>query len=285
MKFAYYPGCSLETSGKEYDLSTRAVSKHLGIELTEVPDWSCCGATAGHSTSHLLALALPARNLALAEETGLDVTAPCAACYQRLALACHELNQNPQLREKVNEITGRPFHGKIKVISILEVISSVGLEQIRAQVVKPLKGLKIAAYYGCLLVRPRAIQIDDPENPQIIEQIMQAAGADTVDWPHKTECCGASLAVSNEEVAIPMVSRILKAAAFSGANCLVCACPLCHFNLDMRQLKVNRLRGTNYHLPVFYFTQLLGVAMGLNPQDLSLHTHFVDTGQVLKLVG
>ncbi|WP_027357005.1 CoB--CoM heterodisulfide reductase iron-sulfur subunit B family protein [Desulfofundulus thermocisternus] len=285
MKLAYYPGCSLEASGKEYDLSTRAVCKHLGIELIEIPDWSCCGATAGHSTSHLLSLALPARNLALAEEMGLDVTAPCASCYQRLALTCYELKQNPRLQKEINEITGRSFQGKIKVVSILEAINYIGLEGIQNQVVKPLKGLKIAAYYGCLLVRPRNIQIDDPENPQIIEKIMQASGAEPVEWPHKTECCGASLAISNEDIATTMVSRILKAASLSGAHCLVCACPLCHFNLDMRQLKVNRLQGTNYQLPVFYFTQLLGIALGLNPNDLSLHTHFVDTTHVLKMVG
>ncbi|MBE3589045.1 MAG: CoB--CoM heterodisulfide reductase iron-sulfur subunit B family protein [Thermoanaerobacteraceae bacterium] len=285
MKFAYYPGCSLDSSAREFDLSTRAVSKHLGIEYVEVPDWSCCGASPGHSTSQLLALSLAARNLALAESTGLDVTAPCAACYHRLALACHELTGNQELREEVNQITGRPFNATIKVRSILEVITSVGLEEIAARVVRPLTELKIAAYYGCLLVRPRSIQVDDPENPQIIEKIMAAIGAQTVHWSHKTECCGASLAVSNEEVAIPMVFRILKAASLAGANCLVSACPLCHFNLDMRQGKVNQTLGTDFHLPVFYFTQLLGVAMGLDSRDLSLNTHFVDTAQVLKLVG
>jgi len=284
LQLAYYPGCCWETSAREYDRSTRRVGKHLGIDLIDIPDWTCCGSSAGHSTSHLLATSLAARNLALAEEMGLDVVASCASCYQRLALARHELVTNEQLREQVNQITGRPFHGRIQVKSILEVIAALETAEISERVTKPLQGLKVAAYYGCLLVRPRPVQVDDPEDPQLIEKIMLAAGAETVDWSHKTECCGASLAMSNDQLALPMVASILRAAELSGANCIVCACPLCHFNLDRRQSQVNRSRGTDYHLPVFYFTQLLGVAMGLDPRALGVFDHFVDTSGILSLV-
>lgn len=284
MRLAYYPGCTWETSAREYDRSTRRVAEHLGIEFTDIPDWSCCGSSAGHSTSRLLATALAARNLALAEEMGLDLVAPCASCYQRLAMACYEMTVDEKLREQVNQITGRPFQGHIRVKSILEVIAALETEQINARVIKPLQGLKIAAYYGCLLVRPRPVQVDDPENPLLIEKIMAATGVEAVDWSHKTECCGASLAMSNGQLALPMVAAILKAAELSGADCIVCACPLCHFNLDRRQSQVNRVRGTAYQLPVFYFTQLLGVALGLPPREMGVFNHFVDTRRILELV-
>lgn len=285
MKYAYYPGCCYHTSAREYELSTRVVSKNLGLELIEIPDWSCCGSTAAHGKSHLLSIALPERNLALAEEMGLDVASPCAACYQRLAGANKQLVEDKNLREKVNQITGRVYGGTVNVKSMVEAIDSIEPGDIRTQVVAPLKGLKVAAYYGCFLVRPPWVtNYDDPENPTSLDRLMRLAGAETMDWSHKTECCGASLSVSNEGIVLKLVSRILKAAVESGANCLVTACPLCHFNLDLRQEKCNKQLGTRFSLPVFYFTQLLGVAMGLNHRDLCLNTHFVDTQKVLRLI-
>lgn len=284
MKYSYFPGCCYHGSAKEYDKSTRTVCSKMGIELVEVPDWSCCGATAGHSTDDLLAVALAARNLALAEETGLDVTAPCAACYQRLACGCHEMNSNPLLRDKVNKITGRAFNGTIKVKNILDVFIDNGLEAVTERVVKSLSGVKAAAYYGCLMVRPAQVKADDSENPVKIDRILQAAGAETVDWDFKTECCGASLAVSNQDIVIKLTYNIIKSAVESGANCIVTACPLCHFNLDIRQDKINRALGTSFNIPVFYFTQLMGLAMGINAGMLNLNTHFVDTSTLLKAI-
>lgn len=281
MKYSYFPGCCHHTSASEYDKSSRAVCRELGIEFVEVPDWSCCGSTAAHSTSKLLALALSARNLALAESTGHDVTAACAACYQRLALAHHELMGDRKLAQKVDRITGKEYLGKIKVKSILEVISEVGLDAIGARTVRPLNGLKAACYYGCLMVRPSAIAADDAENPVKIDNIISSLGGETVEWGHKTECCGASLAVSNEDIVMRLVDSILKDAVKSGANCIVTACPLCHFNLDARQSKINKKMKTSYRLPVFYFTQLMGVAMGLDNEELSTDTHFVGTAGLL----
>lgn len=286
MKYAYFPGCCYHTSAKEYELSTRVVARNLGLNLMEIPDWSCCGSTAAHSKNHLLSLALPARNLALAEEMGLDVTAPCAACFQRLAAANVKMADDQALREKINQITGKDYHGTVKVKSMVEVMNSLDPGDIRDQVALPLKGLKVAAYYGCFLVRPPWVtRYDDPENPTSLDRLMRLAGAESVEWPHKTECCGASLSISSEEIVLRLVNKILLAAQKSGANCLVTACPLCHFNLDLRQQKCNKQLGTQYNLPVFYFTQLLGVAMGLDHKALCLDTHFMDTAKILKQVG
>lgn len=286
MKYAYYPGCSSHSSGKEYEASTRLVAKNLGLELVDIPDWSCCGATAAHGKSHLLNIALPARNLALAEEMGLDVVTPCAACYQQLANAHKEVREDAKLREKVNQVVGKNYKASIKAKSILEVIGSLDPDYIKAQVVKPLKGLVVAAYYGCLLVRPPSVTgFDDPENPVFIDRLMQLAGAEIVDWPHKTECCGGALQVSNLEVVARMLDKIFREAVKSGANCFVVACPLCHFNLDACQQSCNKILGTSYEIPVFYFTQLLGLAMGLNQKELQFDSHFTGTQKALKLVG
>lgn len=286
MRYAYFPGCTSHSTSKEFEASTRAVAKKLGMELVEIPDWSCCGATAAHGKSHLLNIALPARNLAIAEEMGLDVTTGCAACYQQLANANISMIENNEIREKVNKVTGKPYKGTLKVKSIVEAIGIIDPELIKTQIVKPLNGLKIAAYYGCLLVRPPKITgFDDPENPMFLDNIMRLAGAETLDWAHKTECCGASLPNTNLGVAVRLINKILKAAVESGANCVVVACPFCHLNLDWHQKNVNKQLGTTYDMPVFYFTQLLGLALGLNQQDLQFNTHFTDTQKVISLVG
>ncbi|WP_347489165.1 CoB--CoM heterodisulfide reductase iron-sulfur subunit B family protein [Desulfoscipio sp. XC116] len=285
MKYAYFPGCSEHSSGKEYDLSSRALCRALDVELVEIPDWSCCGSTPGHSTSHLLGVALAARNLAIIEGMGLDCTTPCAACYQRLAMANVEMQTNPELCEKVNWATGKPYHGGIRVKSMLEVICELDPALIAAKTVRSLRNLKVAVYYGCLMVRPKEIQVDDPENPMLMDDLLQVVGARTVNWNSKTECCGASLAISNEDVVLKLTQKIFADAAQAGADCIAAACPLCHFNLDMRQKKVNQVFGTDYRLPVLYFTQLVGLAVGLKPSALGFNTHFVDTKQVLKLVG
>ncbi|WP_027363903.1 CoB--CoM heterodisulfide reductase iron-sulfur subunit B family protein [Desulfotruncus alcoholivorax] len=285
MRYAYFPGCCDHTSGREYDISTRALCHALDVELVEIPGWSCCGSTPGHSTSHLLGIALAARNLALVAEMGLDCTASCAACYQRLAMANVEMQNDPRLCEKINWITGKTYHGGVKVKSIVEIIAELNPEQIISRLVKPLENLKIAVYYGCLMVRPKAVQVDDPENPLVMDHLLEAVGAKTVDWGSKTECCGASLAISNDDVVLKLTSKILADAARAGADCIATGCPLCHFNLDMRQKKINQVFGTDYQLPVFYFTQLIGLAIGLTPDNLSFNTHFIDTSKVLELVG
>jgi len=283
MQYSYYPGCCYHTSAKEYDISSRVVCETLDIRLKEVPDWSCCGSTAAHSTSQLLATSLAARNLSLAEIEGKDVVASCAACYQRLAIADHHLKTNQGLLEEVNSIIDRPYGGTIKVRSMLDVIYSEKAT-VAEGIQKPLRGFNVAAYYGCLLVRPSSVRVDDSESPQMMDELVRTAGAGAVEWGFKTECCGASLAISNEDIVLDLVLKILEAARDAGANCIVTACPLCHFNLDLRQEKLNKARGTNFDLPVFYFTQLIGLSLGIDPKRLSMGTHFVDPNRLLQTI-
>lgn len=284
MRIGYYPGCSLQSTAKEYDRAARLVARHLGIQLVDLPDWNCCGATAAHSTDHFLAVALPARNLIIAEEMGIDITVPCAACYQRLRIAHQELTRDAALNEKLAKLIGRSYKGSVRIYSLMETITGVGLEQLAAQVVRPLKDLRVGCYYGCLLVRPSGIGCDDPENPQLMDRLLEVTKAEMLDWGYKNECCGASLIIGERGVALRLIRNILRNAVDAGATALACACPVCQSNLDSRQAQVNKEFGTNFSMPIFYFPQLLGLAMGLNPRDLGLETHFVNPQRLLKTV-
>lgn len=285
MKVAYYPGCSLQSIAQEYDLSTRAVGKALGIDLIEIPDWNCCGASAAHASSEYLGTALSSRNLHLAEKMGLNVTSPCAACYQSLAYANWKMTGDKVLREKINQAVGQPYNGGVKVLSIIDVFAEAGTEALREKVVQKLEGLKVAVYYGCLLVRPpKVVSIDDSENPQVLDNLIRATGAEPLDWSHKVECCGGSLAVTNEEVCLKMVKDILTGATRAGAVCIINACPQCHFNLDVSQKKINKVYNTNFNIPILYFTQLIGLAMGIRPGQLKMEDHFTDTEPVASML-
>lgn len=286
MKYAYYPGCALHGTAAEYDKSTKAVCETLGIELEEIPDWNCCGASSAHSTDHLLGLAIPARNLALAEKQGLNVTAPCAACYQRLKFAEYEIKNNPKNKEILAKAVEMDLNGNVEVLSTLEAIGAAGLEAIAAKVKKPLQGLKVASYYGCYLVKPPKIcHVDDPENPQLMDDIIQAIGGEKVDWPYKTECCGGSLVFTNTDLCLKLGKDIIDYAMEAGADCIVTACPLCQPNLDMRQGQINKKYGTEINIPIFYFTELMGLAFGYKVSDLGLGKHFVDVEPALKIAG
>ncbi|MGO0122051.1 CoB--CoM heterodisulfide reductase iron-sulfur subunit B family protein [Desulfothermobacter acidiphilus] len=285
MKFAYYPGCSLKGTAREYDRSTRLVARHLGMELIEIPDWNCCGATAAHSTDPFLALALPARVLALAEDMGLDILSPCAACYQRLRAASEELKRDPELKRRVEGVLGRNFAGRVQVFSWLEALAQLGEEALAVQMVRPLKGMQVACYYGCLLVRPTLTGCDDAEQPQLMEKLLLPTRVETLEWGGKNECCGASLIFGAREVALNLIKNVLHSASQARAHALVTACPLCHANLDLRQQEVNQRFDTNFALPVFYLSQLLGIGMGLNPRDLGLGSHYVDPRRALRMVG
>ena len=277
MKLAYYPGCSLQSTAVEYDLSSRAVCRALDLELVELPDWSCCGATSAHSTNHLLSLALPARNLKLAQEAGLDIVAPCSACYNRLKTCDWTLRHDAAEREKTEAASGFSFTGESAVLSLLEaVVTKAGLPRIKAAVQKPLSGLKLVAYYGCLLVRPLEVcTFDDPENPVALDKVMAALGADVLDWSYKTDCCGASLSLSRADAVTGMVGDILAGAVEAGASAVVTSCPLCHSNLEMRRRE---------HLgpPVFFFTELMALAFQLPDSSEWFKKHLVDPFPLLK---
>jgi len=281
MKYAYYPGCSLHATATEFDTSTKAVCGKLGVELQEIPDWNCCGASSAHNTSHFLASAIPGRNLILAEKLGLDVASPCAACYQRLKVADHQMKQDEKLRHKMAEITGHTYEGKSQVKNVVDVIvDNFDFNK----VTKSLNKLKVVCYYGCLMVRPGKLTgIDNPENPQAMDQLLEKLGAEVIQWPYKVECCGGSIPLYDADVAIKLVWDILRVARDSGAQAIVTACPLCMSNLDMRQAAVEKKYGEKFNLPVLYFTELVGLALGVPPQGLGLtDKHFVEPMDCLR---
>jgi heterodisulfide reductase subunit B len=286
MKYAYYPGCSLHSTGKDYDISAQAVCKALGIELHEIPDWTCCGASSGHSTSKLLSVALPVQDLLTAQEMGLDTAVCCAACYNRLRIANVTMmphSRADDLVSAVDEVIGRPYRGEVGVKHLLEIVTKeYGLDALQEKVQVKLEGLKAAAYYGCLLVRPpEAVAFDDPENPRSMDELIEALGAQAVNWPYKTECCGAGLSLTRTDIVLKLCRDIYQMAIENGAECLVVACPLCQSNLDMRQAQVNRRYGTDYDLPVLYFNQLIGIALGLESKELGLGMGLVSSKELL----
>jgi len=279
--YAYYPGCSLHGTSREFDESLRAVAAELDIGLTEVTDWSCCGASSGHTTDHLLGVALPARNLAKAEAQGFDtVLAPCAACYNRLSAARLAVATEDGLAERIPDILGLAFTNSVEVHNAVQLLrdAAATIEEKAAVTLapNPLKGVKLAAYYGCLLVRPYEVcGYDDPEQPTSMDDVINACGADDVDWDMKVECCGGSFAVSRTSSVLRMGRAIIENARSHGAEAIVVACPLCHSNLDLRQ-KAAVERGAE-PIPILFVTQIVGLAVGLDPVDLGLSRHFVNT--------
>ena len=282
LEYSYYPGCSLESTSREYDMSMRTLAKLLDVDLIELDDWNCCGASSGHYTNTELSLALPARNLAIAEKDGRDLAIACAACFLRLKQSNHELLANGELRKEVEQALGMPFKGTVKVRHLLDIFANdVGVEEIEKRVKKPLKGLKLAAYYGCYLIRPPKIsQLDDPENPTIMERILEAAGAETVDWTHKVECCGGNLMLSRTDMVVKLSTNVCDAAVKAGADAIVTACPLCQVNLDTRQAGAETI-------PVIQFSELLGLALGTEQKEVHswFKKHIVDPSPVLKSAG
>jgi heterodisulfide reductase subunit B len=276
--YAYYPGCSLNGLGKQYDESLRAVFSYLGLGLEEIPDWNCCGATSYMSVSEDKAVALAARNLALAEQMDAEIVAPCAACYLVLTKAQHKMSEYPALAAKVRhglQMAGLTYDGHVAVRHPLDIlVNDVGLDAIKARVVHPLKGYRIAPYYGCQVVRPYGA-FDDPLRPQTLDKLMAAVGAEVVDYPLKAHCCGGSLMGTMEDIGVRLNFLLLKEAKARSANVLTTVCPLCQYNLEAYQDKMHRTFHENVQLPVAYFTQLLGLAFGLQPRALGLQRNFV----------
>ena len=281
MKVGYFPGCSLHATAKELDLSLRAVAASLGVELEEIRDWSCCGASSAHATNHLLSIALSARNLALAEAQGLSrVMAPCAACFSRLATARHEMAHDRGLAETVRPMLGRPFENAVEVQNVVALLQGLAGE-IKARAT-PLAGLKVACYYGCLLVRPPEIaQFDDPEDPTSMERVVAATGATAVRWSRRLDCCGAGFSISRVGSVVRLGRAILEDAKAAGAQAVVVACPMCHSNLDLRQAAMEA-RGASLGLPILFLTQLVGLALKVPRESLGLERHFVSAAGVLE---
>jgi heterodisulfide reductase subunit B len=271
-RLGYYPGCSQSSTAAEYDISTRACCAALGIELADVPDWTCCGSTPAHTVDHHLAGALAARNLLQAEAAGFDrVTTPCPSCLAALKTATTHL-ADPVYKAEVERLLDRPAPGPVDCQSVLQVLyEQAGAEGVKARVKRPLAGLRVATYYGCIMNRPPGLMaFDDPENPVAMDVLLTACGATIVDYPFKTECCGAAFGMPRLGTMQRLSARLLDMAAQAGADCIAVACPLCQMNLDLRRSQVNAAAHTRHAMPVPFYTQLLGLAFGLPDTSLGL---------------
>jgi heterodisulfide reductase subunit B len=282
MKYVYYPGCSLKGSGRAYEESMLSVFKALAIPVEELNDWNCCGATAYMSISELKAFALSARNFALAEKqfngsSEGNLVVPCAACYLGLNKTQHYLGEHPEIKEKVDEAleqAGLHYSSHVRIRHPLDVLlNDIGLERIKSNTKRPLTGLRVACYYGCQIVRPYA-EFDNQHEPQSMDKILTALGAEVIDWPLKTRCCGGSLTGTIQEVGLRLSYLLLKDAKKRGCHVVATACPLCQFNLECYQTEMAKSYGEAINTPVAYFTQLMGVGLGLSPKSLGLNRLF-----------
>ncbi|MGD8813593.1 MAG: CoB--CoM heterodisulfide reductase iron-sulfur subunit B family protein [Anaerolineales bacterium] len=293
MRYGYYPGCSLSGLARPYDLSTKAIAEPLGIELEEIHDWNCCGATEYFAINKMAAYALVSRNLANAanQESFTDLVAPCSACYVNLRKTDFNMGKYPELAKKVNQaleagdLSYDP--GTLKVRHLIDiVVNDIGYEAIREKVKQPLQGLRIAPYYGCLIVRPELGEpLDDPEYPMTLDRLMEALGAQVVDFPLKAHCCGGHMTQISADTAYELIRRLLHNAAEYDADAIVTLCPICQLNLDAYQSNVNRHFGTDFNIPILFFTQMIGLAMGIQPKALGIGKEFVSAAAMVRKIG
>lgn len=277
---AYYPGCSLHSTAAEYDHTVRAVAEQLELDLIEPPGWVCCGSSPAHSSDHTLATVLPMRTLATVEQMGLDtVTAPCSACFARMKAAAYTVAHDPVMAQEVESEIGYSYRGTVEVQHLVDtLVDRAGLPKIEAAVQQPLKGLKVACYYGCLVTRPpQMTQAEHPEYPTKMDDVLRALGAEPVDWSYKTDCCGGALSLTQTPLALELTAKILRNAHDCGAEAVAAVCPLCHVNLDARQSQMK----LDFKIPVLYLTQLMALAFGLGEKKAALNKNLIDPRPVL----
>jgi len=277
VEVSYFPGCSLHGMAGEYHESIQAVCKSVGIDLEELADWSCCGASSAHFLDDELAVRLSARNLTIAEREGRELLVPCSACFQRLKHA------DKELRKDAARWGNEPYRGKAEIYHVNEFFDRPEwVEPVKENVTRPLKGLAGVAYYGCLSQRPAKVtDASSPENPTSMDRLMRAIGMEVRPWSYKTDCCGASLPLTRPDVVRKLCGDLFEAAAEAGAECLVTACPMCHSNLDTQQAEIEAERGKSYNLPVFYLTELMALAFGDGRASRWWKRHFVDPTPLL----
>jgi len=287
--YTYFPGCSSSDGGaKAYNWSALAVARALDVELIELEDWNCCGSTPYTSVDELASFCTSARNLALAEKRGLDLVTPCSACYVILSRTNSSLGEHPELRAKVDEALaagGLEYHGTVRVRHLLDVFANdIGYDEIASKVKRDLQGLKVAPYYGCQIVRPGP-SFDHPEFPQSLDRLIESLGAEATPFPLKARCCGGSLIISEEDVALELIDKLLESASDNGAECIVTVCPLCQTNLDLYQGRVNKKFKRSFNIPILFFTQLMGVAFGIEDKVLGLEKCIVSAEKTLAKHG
>jgi heterodisulfide reductase subunit B len=290
MKISYYPGCTLKNHAKNFEDSTICALNSIGVEVEELSRWNCCGTVFSLTTDDLIHHVAPIRNLIRVKEADYDkVMTVCAMCYNTLKRANERIKSDPESLDILNNFMDREelqYEGDVQVYHLLEFLKDdIGFEAVAEKVVKPLKELKVASYYGCLLVRPKEIGFDDMENPTILDDLMEALGADPVDFPYKTECCGAYQTVDKPEIIADRTNQILTSAREHGAEVVVVSCPLCAFNLDQRQKQTAEIYPEFKHIPVLYFTQPLAIALGCSEETLRFDLNFIDPKPVLKEKG
>jgi heterodisulfide reductase subunit B len=274
LKVSYYPGCALHGTAREYDESTKAVGTMLGVELGELPDWSCCGASSAHVTDPSLAYNLVARNLAIAEKEGRDLLVPCAACYSRFKAGEREMEEGAH---RLN----------FRILNLLEFLVEDGLlEKMKGMIKRPLNGLKMVSYYGCLLVRPpKMTGARKYENPEEMDRLLSLLGAEAIPWSYKTDCCGGSLVLTRTDIVRQLTRKLIDKALEAGAEAIAVACPLCQSNLDTRQEEISRGAGKDYQIPILYITELIGLSLGHPDAGKWFRRHFVDPGKLLASKG
>ena len=282
--YSYFPGCSLEKMALSYNQSTIQTTKALGVELQELEDWNCCGATSYFHVDELLAYTMVSRNLAMAEKAGHDLVAPCSACYKNAYFTNAYLKEDEDLANHINyalEADDLKFSGDIQVKHLMEVFAKdVGYEALKETVSHPLKGLRVAPYYGCQIVRPKKDD-EDVENPRFFEDLMTAIGANPVDFAYRLRCCGGSLLITSRDAAFRLILELLQNVEQSEADVIATACPLCQTNLECYQRQINQEYGTNFKIPVLYFTQLIGLSLGIPTKKLGIGSEFVNAEQIV----
>jgi heterodisulfide reductase subunit B len=301
-RYAFYPGCTLHSTGVEFGRSTELVCQALDLEMVEIPDWNCCGASSAHSMDHTLFLALPARNLAQAQQVDLDagdngapldLAIPCAACYSRTAAAHLALQEDAGFRASMEAVLDFQYQDRVRPRNLLDILANdLSPQALSAQVVRPLEGLQVVSYYGCLLIRPPQYtqRWDDPEHPQSMDYLLELMGAQPVPWSYGVDCCGGSLTLNRSDVVVHLVDLLARAAHEAGAQALVTACPMCMANIDGRQkyrggAPLPRPPKPDYEpLPIFYFTELMALAYGLKLKKV-LSKHLVDPRPLLSGLG
>ena len=286
MKYAYYPGCASDSTARDQHTSCLAVARCLGIDLAEIDGWICCGTTSAHQTDRVLAASLPAANLIRAQKMDSDIVVTCASCYSMLKMANHEILNHPKVHKQVCEALGEDYDGSVRVRHFVEVLlEDVGVDRVREALKASLNGLKVACYYGCLLVRPpEVMQFDDPENPTSLDDLVRAMGGESLEWPHKVECCGGALSVTRTDVVIKLSDAVLAMARAAGADCVAVACPMCQINLDLRQADIAKEFGRRHDMPVIYITQLLGLCLGIAPDELGLKKLMVSPADIVQRI-
>ena len=287
MKICYYPGCTLKNHAKNFEDSTICALNTIGVEVEELSRWNCCGTVFSLTTDDLIHHVAPIRNLIRVKEANYDkVMTVCAMCYNTLKRANERIKSDPESMDILNNFMDREevqYDGDVQVFHLLEFLKDeIGFENLAKKVVKPLKKLKITSYYGCLLVRPKEIGLDDMENPTILEDLMETLGGKPVDFPYKTECCGAYQTVDRPDIIADRTNRILTSAKDRGAEMVVVSCPLCAFNLDQRQKHTVEKYPEFKHIPVLYFTQALAMALGCPEETLRFDLNFIDPKPILK---